>query len=226
MKVKLPLAVPEVMSLSDSSAFTGSRIRPWQAPPLASDTEDIRDEEDRISLPTADQIEAMHKEAREEGFAQGLKEGLAAARDQLEARFERLDSLMDCLSHPLARLDARVEEELVLLTLAIAKQLIRRELKADPSHIVGVIRAAVARLPVCDNRVVIELHPEDAALVRDALNLDEEGESSWHIREVPTLSRGGCRIDNGESHIDATVETRINQVAASLFGGERAVDGE
>ena len=212
--------------MSDSPAFSHSGVRPWQAPPLVSGTEDAGDGEDSISLPTADQIEAMHKEARDEGFAQGLEEGLAAAREQLEARFERLDSLMDCLSRPLEQLDARVEEELLLLTLAIAKQLIRRELKTEPSHIVGVIRAAVAQLPVCDNRVVIELHPEDAALVRDVLNLDEGGESSWRIREVPTLTRGGCRIDNGESHIDATVETRINQIAAGLFGGERAVDGE
>ncbi len=212
--------------MSDSRAFPHSGVRPWQAPSLVAGTEDAGEGEDSIGLPTADQIEAMHREAQEEGFAQGLKEGLAAARSQLEAKFQRLDSLMDCLSRPLEQLDARVEQELLLLTLAIAKQLIRRELKADPSHIVGVIRIAVAQLPVCDNRVVIELHPEDAALVRDALNLDEESESSWRIREVPSLSRGGCRIDDGESHIDATVETRINQVAASLFGGERAVDRE
>lgn len=212
--------------MSDSSAFAGSQVRPWQAPPLVSGAEQSGDGQNRISLPTADQIEAIHREAREEGFAQGLKEGLAAGREQLEAKFERFEALMECLSRPLARLDNRVEEELLLLTLAIAKQIIRRELKADPSHIVGVIRAAVAQLPVCDNQVVIELHPEDASLVREALNLDEEGESSWRIREIPTLSRGGCRIDNGESHIDATVETRINQIAASLFGGERAVDSE
>jgi len=210
--------------LSDSPTPSGHRVRPWRAPPLVSGVEDTGKEQEKLTLPTADQIEAMHREAREEGFSQGLKEGLEAARAQLEARFEQLDAMMDCLSRPLAELDARVEDELVLLSLAIAKQLIRRELKTDPGHVVGVIRAAVARLPVSDNRVVIELHPEDAALVRDVLNLDEEGESGWRIREVPTLTRGGCRIDNGESHIDATVETRINQIVASLFGGERAVD--
>ena len=212
--------------MSDHQAFSGKRVRPWQAPLLASGTEEVGEGDERITLPTADQIENMHKEAREEGFAQGLREGMEAAREQLEARFEQLDSMLDCLSRPLAQLDARVEEELLLLTLAIAKQLIRRELKADPAHVVGVIRAAVTQLPVSDNRLTIELHPEDAALVREVLNLDEETESGWRIREVPTLSRGGCRIDNSESHIDATVETRINQVAASLFGGERAVDDE
>jgi flagellar assembly protein FliH len=225
-KVKSPWVVPEVTSLSDHRSISGKRVRPWQAPLLVSGTEEAGGGDERISLPTADQIETMHKEAREEGFAQGLREGMDAAREQLEARFEQLDSMLDCLSRPLHRLEARVEEELVLLTLAIAKQLIRRELKADPAHVVGVIRAAVAQLPVSGNRLTIELHPEDAVLVREVLNLDEEAESGWRIREVPTLSRGGCRIDNSESHIDATVETRINQIAASLFGGERAVDGE
>ncbi len=218
--------VREVMSLSDSPRFSADTPRPWQAPSLGGDAEEGKDSSASVSLPTADQIEAMHREAREEGFAQGLKEGLEAGRQQLEARFEQLDEIMDCLARPLAQLEARVEEELLLLSLAIAKQLIRRELKAEPAHVVGVIRTAIGQLPVSDNSVVIELHPEDAALVRSVLNLDDEAESSWRVREVPTLSRGGCRIDNGESHIDATVETRINQLAASLFGGERAVDGE
>ena len=212
------------MSLSEQDTVSSTPVSAWQAPQLVSGNLADGSHEEKISLPTADQIEAIQKVAREEGFAQGLAEGRAAGQKQMDENIKRLESFLECLANPLAQLDSRVEEQLVLLALAIAKQLVRRELKADHAHIIGVIRSAVALLPVSDKRVVIELHPEDAALVREKLNLDEEGETTWRIREVPTLSRGGCRLDNGESHIDATVETRINQVAASLFGGERAVD--
>ncbi|BAO44308.1 flagellar assembly protein FliH [Thiolapillus brandeum] len=212
------------MNLSNQKTF-GNAVRAWQAPSLTSG-EDAGSHDEKVVLPTADQIEALQNAAHEEGFARGYQEGLAAAQEKIQTRVDHLDSLLDCLGRPLAQLSSQVEEELVLLALAIAKQLVRREFKVDPAHIIGVIRTAVAQLPVCNNRVVIELHPEDASLVREMLNLDEEAEASWRINEVPTLTRGGCRIDNGESHIDATVETRINQVAASLFGGERAVDDE
>ena len=213
-----------MMSLSEQGRVSHEAVSAWQAPQLVPGDLADGNQEEKISLPTADQIEAIQNAAREEGFARGLVEGRAAGRKLMDENIKRLESLMDCLANPLAQLDSRVEEQLVLLALAIAKQLVRRELKVDHAHVIGVIRSAVALLPVSDNRVVIELHPEDAALVREKLNLDEEGETTWRIQEVPTLSRGGCRLDNGESHIDATVETRINQIAASLLGGERAVD--
>ncbi len=51
---------------------------------------------------------------------------------------QRLDAMLQPAGQPLQALDAEVEQQLLLLALAVGKQLARRELKADPGQIVAI----------------------------------------------------------------------------------------
>jgi flagellar assembly protein FliH len=126
------------------------------------------------SLPTAEEIEEIERQAREEGFAAGYKDGLAQAQAEMTARAATLDKLMAALSQPFVELDQQVEQELVALAIAIAQQMVRRELKTSPGEIVAVVREAVTALPVSRRSVQLYLHPEDAKLVREALALSDQ----------------------------------------------------
>ncbi len=208
-----------------SSEAEADRLDPeqataWQAPPLPG----FEAPPPEARPPTAEEIEAIQRQAWNEGFEQGRQEGLEAARREMEARVEALDRMLQEMARPLDELDERIEEELVALALAVARQLIRRELRTDPGQIVATIREAVRLLPSAGGEIRLELHPEDAALVRELLRLDDGESRAWRIQEDPTLSRGGCRVANATSRIDATVEHRIQQVVAAVLGGERQED--
>lgn len=174
---------------------------------------------------TARQIEEVQQQAREEGFQQGRREGLEAGKKDIRARVRELEALMQTLAKPLEQLDAQIENELVQLALAVAKQLVRRELKADPGQVLAVVREAMAALPLAARNVRLHLHPEDAALVRDMLALGDS-ERGWQIVEDPVLSRGGCKIGSDTSQIDASVERRLHTVIANVLGGQRETDIE
>ena len=131
--------------------------------------------------------------------------------------------MMSCLSEPLADLDTTVESELVALAIAIAKHLVRRELKTDPGQIVAVVREAIGALPVTKRHVQLHLHPEDAVLVREALSIAHD-ERPWRIVEEPTMTRGGCRVVTEVSQLDSTVERRLGAVIAAALGTEREQD--
>jgi len=210
------------MSSSDphSAAEDVGEVLPWRAPSLGGQEEP----DGAMPLPTAEEIEAIQRQAWNEGYEQGRQEGLQAAERESAERIRTLDRMLQEMARPLDELDERVEEELVALAMAVARQLIRREVKTDPGQIIGVIREGIRLLPVAAGNIRLELHPEDAALVRELLNLGEGEERSWHIHEDPTLTRGGCRISNATSRIDATLENRINQVVAAVLGGERVED--
>jgi flagellar assembly protein FliH len=173
---------------------------------------------------TAKQLEAIQKQAYEEGFALGRNEGLAAARGQSQALAQRLQQLLTALARPFDELDQRVEQELAALAMQVARLLVRRELKTDPGHVVGAVREALAALPVASRGVRVLLHPEDAALVRDLLTLNE-AEQPWKIAEDPMVVRGGCKVLSDTSQIDASVETRLSAIIAAVLGGERETDG-
>ncbi len=107
--------------------------------------------------------------------------------------------------------------------MLVARQLVRRELKTEPEEVIGVVREALGALPVAARNVRLMLHPEDAALVREAMPT-AQGEQQMQIVEDPVQTRGGCRVLTDSSQIDASVEARLNAVIAHVLGGERSSD--
>jgi len=187
----------------------------WQAPDVAGSAGGHR-RSAAAQAPTAKQLEAVHQRAHEEGYALGRQEGLSAGRAQLK-------QLTDALSDPLAELDEEIAREVTGLALAVARQIIRRELKTDPGEVVGAVREALTALPLGAQHISVHVHPDDMDLVKDALAVPEDGQG-WRILGDPTLSRGGCRVLTEYSTVDATVEARLNAIAARVLGGERERD--
>jgi flagellar assembly protein FliH len=169
-------------------------------------------------------------QASEAERARGYQDGLAAASAEtqrltaeLNGRIKRLDSVLAQLARPLDELDQEISQQLVVLALSIAKQLARREIKADPSEIISLVRESIGRLPASARDVRVHLHPEDAALVREHLSTPA-AERAWTVVEDPTQSRGGCLVRSESSQIDARFESRVSAIVAALLGDERATD--
>ncbi len=174
---------------------------------------------------TARELEEIHSQARREGFEQGLEEGREAGRQEFMHRLQLVESVMHKLARPLEDLDETVEQQLARLAMVVARQLVRRELKADPAQVVGVVREALAALPLAAREVRLALNPEDAVIVREALTL-HEGQRAIQIVEDPVQGAGGCRVWTETSQIDATVESRLNAVIVNTLGGLRSTDTE
>jgi len=179
---------------------------------------------DREAPARARESDASRQAQVNRGYEAGFNAGRAALQNQtsaLDAKVARLDEILNRLSRPLPALESEVEQQLVLLALAVGKQLARRELKADPGQIMGLIREAVGRLPAAAREVRVHLHPEDAATVTERLATAGQ-ERAWTVVEDPTLTRGGCLVRSENSQIDARLESRVNAMVSSMLGEERA----
>ena len=171
-------------------------------------------------MPTVRGLADLQEEAYKEAFEQGLTEGREAGRAEIKVQVDRLAGMFYDLAKPFEVLDAEVERELLALAMALARQIVRRELKTDPTQIIGIIRDAIAALPVAARDVRVHLHPEDAAIVRQNL-APTESERAWAIIEDPVMARGGCQITTSTSRIDARLETRLTAIVSELMGTER-----
>jgi len=178
-------------------------------------------------LMTAEQIERIqdqaYKEAYEAGFAKGREEGMMSGQDEIAHNARLLDDLLQSLSRPFEKLDDDITQQLVSLSVAISRQLIRREFKTDVAQIVGVVQEAIAVLPVGSREVNVCLHPDDVRVMRDVMT-KAKTENSWALVSDSSLSRGDCRILTETSRIDATLEKRLTAIASQLLGGEREAD--
>jgi flagellar assembly protein FliH len=204
--------------LSDANLKPAAvRAELWAAPDMGSPVPAQR-------MATVGGLADLQAEAHREAFEQGLAEGREAGRAEVRAQVERLAGMFYDLAKPFEALDTEVERELLTLAMALARQIVRRELKTDPTHIIGIIREAIAALPVAAREVRVHLHPEDAAVVRQHL-APTESERAWVMIEDPVMARGGCQILTATSRIDARLETRLGAILSELMGTERHTDG-
>lgn len=166
--------------------------------------------------PTVSNLEALERQAREEGHAAGLAQGLAEARAQGRERVARLESICKQAARPLEPLDAGVEQELAQLALLVARRVIAHELATRPELIVQAVRQAVAALPSATRDVRVRLHPDDLALMREL----EAAETHWQLVADPALKRGGCLLESEHSRLDAQLETRLAVMIDAVLGDE------
>ena len=169
---------------------------------------------------TAKRLQELQEQAYEEAYAEGLAAGERAGAQAAAQRAARLDDLLEALAQPFNELDDVIEQQLVELAMLVVKQLFRREVKQDPTHVVGVVREALKLLPAASREVEVHLHPDDAAIVREALS-PADGERAWKMMEDPLITRGGCKVQTPSSQVDAQTEARLHAAISAVVGDER-----
>jgi flagellar assembly protein FliH len=164
-----------------------------------------------VILPTAEDVERMHAEAHEIGYATGYEEGIR--QGQLEAA--QIDALMKGLQRSLHTLEQDVAEQLLAVSLEVASQVLRQSLRVQPELLLPVIREAIAALYPHIGHPSLFIHPDDAALVHTQLG-EQLSHNNWRIVEDATITPGGCRVDVGASEVDATLDTRWRRVIEAI----------
>ena len=197
--------------MSDKPA-TADQARRWDVPAI--------DGGGGKGYMTAGRLEAIQKDAYEEAWQKGHAEGLKAGEQAMAQRIERLDELLVSLAKPFDQLDEQIEKQLVELAMSVTRQLFRREIRDEPTHVIGVVREAIQLLPVASRNVQVHLHPDDAALVHEYL-APAETEPAWVVVEDPLASRGGCMITTENSQVDASAESRLNALINDIAGDQR-----
>lgn len=172
-----------------------------------------------IKLPTAEEIEKVHEEARKTGYDAGFAEGKAEADKQCEtaiqAATQEIEALVKNIEKSLAELDESVANQLLELALEVARQLTAGAIKARTNFLLPIIKESIASLPIHHAHVTIHLNPKDAEQVRIGLG-ENPAQNSPQIHEDRDITPGGCRITAGTSEVDATIETRWSRVLEAI----------
>ncbi|MCA9522966.1 MAG: hypothetical protein KC609_18450 [Myxococcales bacterium] len=146
------------------------------------------------------EAEDVRRRAQEEGYEAGYREGQSAG---LAAIVERC-----CATPREANDDALVIE----LALALARQIVQREIELDPHVVRDLVGEHLASLQQRQGLTVV-VHPDDLALIREYLATREPLVA---VESDDRISRGGCRLEAPDVLIDATLETRFELLRDAL----------
>ena len=147
-------------------------------------------------------------------YRQGFEEGQAAARREIGAQFdaayERLARTIEELSALRARFRHEAEEEVVALSLAVARRILHRELTVAPDAILGLVKAALEKIEMREVQRV-RVHPADVALVQQ--HLEKMGlPRRVEVSGDPGLARGSAIFDSSRGALDSSVETQLEEI--------------
>ncbi len=196
----------------------------WEAPRMVS----VSDVEGDGGMLDVKAIEALQQQAQEEGYKAGFEEGhkagfeagQQAGQKDIQQQITYLQQILGSLEQPLGDLGQRIGQDRVNRAITMTRQLLRRELKQEPEHVIGAMRAALQALPISDRKLRIYVHPDDLTIIQKGLSMEGEDSSRQWI-EDPLMTRGGVRLETADTTVDATVEARLNSVISKLLGEER-----
>lgn len=191
-----------------------------------ADAEQTADEqasaEPEVKPFTVEELEQIRAEAYNEGFATGERDGFHSAqikaqqeaKARMDERLLEFEAVLTHLLEPLQQQDDAIEAMLLTLVESMVKQVVQRELVTDSSQISQILRGALKALPMGADNIRIYLNPVDFEAVKA---IRERHDEHWRLLEDDQLLPGGCRIETEHSQVDATRETRLQQLVEQLY---------
>lgn len=165
-------------------------------------------------------LEKIVTDEKKRGYEQGYKEAIERAKGEWEQKLNYLTTILTALEKPLQGLDQDIQDKTLEIAIAIAKQIIRRELAIDSGQIVSAVKQAIELIPKDGQAINIYVNPNDEGHIKHLFAQDGDL-SKFNIIQDPTISLGGCRASTDYSLVDLTIEKQVAMIAAQIFGEQR-----
>ena len=212
-------------ALSADDPRLGAGVVRWVAPGLgeawaaASEPGPAQEAEAEPAptLPTVEELRALEQAAREEGYARGHAEGLAAGQAEVRRMVAQIEGVLDSFTRPLARLDAEVGEALADLAVRIAGSLLGRAYQVDPTLLADLVREALEAVGSDTRELELRLHNDDFAVLAPHL----AGLDGVRLGIDSALGRGELRLHSESVRIDGTIGSRLQSVLEAILAGGR-----
>lgn len=166
------------------------------------------------SAPTPDQLKAQlqaelqatHQKGYEEGYRDGLS-AMEAFKQQFSAQVSaQMQTVVQSWLDQTEALEQRLSQQVARLSMALAQQVVRSEIRQRPELVVDVAHEALGALMASARRVVVRVNPSDLTLVTQGTS---ELLSSRDARVLADdrIERGGCLIESDLGGVDARVSS-------------------
>lgn len=170
--------------------------------------------------PWAEQLNALHESARQQGFEQGRAEGQSRGVEEGRQQMAELgvslrsaiDRLLSQLENGVAEVGDRLATQTVDLALEIAAAVLGREVAATEDPGAEAIARCLEMAPATGD-LFARLHPADAAELGRIEGLADRG---LMITADPTLQRGDAIVTINDATIDARLSESLRRVAEAL----------
>lgn len=221
-----------MITLSDSSPAPAQKIEPFvyrtlqDEPPAVE--EPIAEEAPPPSPPGVPEDEVQRRElaAREQGRREAETALRAELQQTIQAERETIAVAVQEFERQKNAYYQGIEQEIVQLSLAIARKVLHRECEMDPLLLSGVVRVALDRL---DAETTIRLHVPPPSMPQWQSFLDSQRLLTRKPELVAdaSMTPGQCRLETELGDTDLGIDVQMQEVEqafASLLARRSGAD--
>ncbi len=204
-----PIAWRRVGLAAQSAALHTAQLAPRLALPHGRIPNLAETFESRMKEMEADAV-VREQAARQQGFQQGEAAATAKVAAQVDQMNGRAAAAVRDLMGVERQMRRNMEQDLAKLATMVARRILHREITVDSEALLGIVRAALARLDARDVHRV-RVYPREAPVVEKhlaAMHLPQRME----VVADPTLERGALLIETQRGQLDASVETQLEEI--------------
>ena len=154
-----------------------------------------------------------------ESYERGFEEGQRQAERGLSNVFKSLRKAIDEVTALREQIFRESEEDLLRLSMLVARKIIQQEISEDRRILTRVVTAALENAAERDD-VVVRLNPEDYRLVTTHRQHYLQGigeDKNLNLKPDETISQGGCVVDTVMGEIDARLESQLDEIHKRLL---------
>ena len=211
-KVAAEFVVP---SIEDIKIHGTAAAKPFVRPIVGDVIQNAKDEAAQIITQAENNKEIIEQAAHEKGMLEVQKlvdeqveQQISDIRENLSDALEKIASLNEDITE-------QIENDLVKLSLEIAKKIVGREVNVDTNIALDLVKISLKRV---DSRAMAEvrLHPDDHAFIQGHRE-DLGTYGSLKLVEDNSISKGGCLIHTETGDVDARIESQFEEIAKGLL---------
>jgi flagellar assembly protein FliH len=193
----------------------GSGIVPLAAP-IPQSIEPDEPPEEEVAQVSGPRLAEIEHDAFAKGFEHGERAGVEAAGSEARGLLQRLAASIEELSATRETMIRRTERQVVELAMAIARQMLQREITVDRGLLLAMARVALDKLGDHE-AATIRLHPDDYAIVNSSADREWASDQVSIVADS-AVARGGCLVQCDAGLMRVGLESQFNELARTLLG--------
>jgi len=161
--------------------------------------------------------EPATRSAEDIAYEKGVEDGRKAVAAELNASSSESTNALAAVNESLlaARQSCRSELEQLILRVgvAVARQIIGAEVKSDPTVLAGMVKRALD-VVAWDSKVEVLIHPADLEAISDHFDKLNPGAKPESIEWVPdqSVGRGGCLVRPPACLVDGGLDAVLDDM--------------
>jgi flagellar assembly protein FliH len=155
--------------------------------------------------------EQRERDALTHGIEEGEKRARADLAAEAAAQRSAMSAALDAFKIERAGYFARIEPEVVQLSLAIARKILHREAQLDPLLLTGMVHVALEKLDR-GTHIRLRAHPEDMHFWTEHFATNADGQPPPDFAGDPTLKRGECALETEMGNTLISLEIHLKEI--------------